>query len=117
MTLRVPVLKMHHVTAAERTGTVRSRGFFARGGAETLLPFFLSLELISVAVSVPRFVPHHFHEPVRGFAFDLEHHRPLQRAQSLVYEKERNKDRGDANRHKPFIANVARRVKYQAFCR
>ena len=53
----------------------------------------------------------------RGFAFHFEDQLALQLAQSLMHEKKWNKDRRDAHRHKPFVANVARRMKHEALLR
>ena len=117
MTLRVPILQMHHVTATERARPVRVRRFLTRCLPETLLPFFPARQLIGIHVSVTRLVPHQFHKPLRRFAFHFEHHRALQRAQPVVHEKERNENRRDADRYKPFIAYVTRRMKQESLCR
>ena len=44
-------------------------------------------------------------------AFDFEHHRALERAQPVVDQKERHKDRRNTDRHEPFIADVTGRMK------
>ena len=48
---------------------------------------------------------------------DFEHHRPLKRAETVVNQKKRHKDGGDAHRHEPFIANVNRWMKSEPVCR
>ena len=48
---------------------------------------------------------------------DFEHHRALECAQPVVHQKKRNKDRRNPNWDEPFIANMTRRMKHQAFCR
>ena len=111
MALRIPVVEMHHVAAAKRARPIKARRLFVRRLPESLLPLFLALKLIGVAVSVCRLVSHQFHEPLCRLALDLEHHRPLQRAQPVVHEKKRHEDRRDPDRHKPFIADVTRRMK------
>ena len=49
--------------------------------------------------------------------FDFEHHLLFELAQPVVDEKKRNENRRDADRHEPFIADVTRRMKGQAFGR
>src|SRR6185369_9268029 len=71
----------------------------------------LSLKLKCVAVSVRHLVPHQFHEPLRRFALDFEHHCPLQCPEPIVHEIKRNEDGRDTNRHEPFIADVSWRMK------
>src|SRR5438876_9164970 len=112
MALRVPVLEVNNITAAEWTRPIGARRFLVRCRPETTLPFFLSLQLISIAVGVSRFVSHQFHEPFRRTAFHFEHHGALQRAQPVMHEEERNKNRRTADRHEPFIAEVAWRLKH-----
>src|SRR5262249_46640221 len=117
MTLRVPILKVNDVTAAKRPRPVSVRRFLTRCLPETLLPFFPARQLIRIHVSVPRLVPHQLHEPLGRLAFHLEHHRALQRAQPVVREKKWDKDGRYPNWNEPFIPNVTRRMKRQAFCR
>src|SRR6266404_1124073 len=62
-------------------------------------------------------VPHQFHEPLRHLTLDFEHHLPLQHAEPIVDEKERNEDRWDPDRHEPFIANMGWWMKHQSLCR
>jgi len=64
-------------------------------------------------VSVPRLVPHELHKPLGRLPLDLQHHRPLQRAQPVVNEKKRHEDGGDADGHEPFIADVTWRMKHK----
>ena len=108
MALRIPVVEMHHVTAAERPRTIKFRCLISRRLSESLLPFFLFRQLIGVAVSVRRFVPDQSHEPLWRSALDFEHHRLLQLAQPVVHEKKRHEDRRDADRHEPFIADMSK---------
>ena len=54
---------------------------------------------------------HQLHKPLFRSSLDLEHHRPLQRAQPVVDEKKRHEDRRNTNRHEPFIADVGWRMK------
>src|SRR5262245_46392744 len=58
MTLRVPILKVNNVTTAERPWPISVRRLLPRCLPKTLLPFFATRQLISVHVSVPRFVAH-----------------------------------------------------------
>src|SRR5581483_12102023 len=95
VTLCVPVFEMRDIAAAERTGPVTVRCFLTRSLPEKLLPFFLSGKSIRVHVSVTRFMAHQFHEPFGRLSLDLEHHRPLQCAQSIVHEKKRNENGWD----------------------
>src|SRR5205814_8043783 len=81
MTLRIPVFEMHDVAAAERARPVSVRRLLARRRSESLLPLFLARKLVGIGVGVPRLVPYQLHEPLFRSALDLEHHRPLQRAQ------------------------------------
>src|SRR4029450_7091713 len=98
MTLRIPILKMNDVATAEWAWPVSVRRFLPRCLPETLLPFFPTRQLISVHVSVPRFMPHQLHEPLRRPTFNFEHHRALERAQPVVHQKKRNKDRSNTDR-------------------
>src|ERR1051325_2853196 len=52
MRLRVPILQMHDITAAEGSWPISSRRSFARGAPETALPLFLPPQVIGVAVGV-----------------------------------------------------------------
>src|SRR5207253_3439251 len=108
-----PVFEMHDVAAAERARPVSIRRLLARRGSENMPPLFLSRELVSVSVSMPRLVPHQLHKPLFRSALDLEHHRPLQRPQPVVDEKKRHEDRRNANWHEPFITDVTRRMKHK----
>src|SRR5207249_3026836 len=69
-------------------------------------PFLFSRQPVGIHIGVTGLVPHQFHEPLWRLAFDLEHHRPLQRAEPIVYKEERNENRRNADRHEPLIANV-----------
>src|SRR6266536_5538651 len=111
MRLRVPILEMHDVAATERARPVGIWRLLVRRLPESLLPRFLALKLVSVAVGVSRLVPHQFHEPLWSLALDLEHHRPLQRAQPIVDEKKRHENRRNTDGHEPFIADVGWRMK------
>src|SRR6266542_5374225 len=117
MALRIPILEMHDVAAAEWARPVSIRRLLVRRLPENPLPRFLALKLVSVAVGVSRLVPHQFHEPLWSLALDLEHHRPLQRAQPIVDEKKRHEDRRDPDGHEPFIADVGWRMKREPVCR
>src|SRR6266478_6005764 len=117
MTLRIPILEMHDIAATERARPVSVRRFLARRRSESLLPLFLTRKLIGVGVSVPRLMPHQFHKPLARPSLDLEHHRPLQRAQAVVDEKKRHEDRRDTDGHEPFIADVTWRMKHKSLCR
>src|SRR5439155_22895672 len=114
MTLRVPILEMHDIAPTKRARSVSVRRFFARRRSKNLLPLFLARKLIGVGISVPRLVPHQLHKPLFRSALDLEHHRPLQRAQPVVNEKKRDEDRGDADWNEPLIANVTWRMKHES---
>src|SRR5437879_12837587 len=111
MALRIPILEMHDVTAAERARPVSIRRLLARRVPERLLPFFLSLKPVGVGVSVRRLVSHQLHKPLFRPALDLEHHRRPQRAQPVDREKTRYEDRRDTDRQEPVIAAATRRVK------
>src|SRR5436305_7328468 len=117
MALRMPVFEMHDVAATERPRPVSIRRLLARCGPENLLPLFLARKLVSVGVRVSRLVPHQLHKPLFRSALDLEHHRPLQRAQPIVDEKKRDEDRRDADRHEPLIADVTWRMKPKSLFR
>ena len=117
MALRIPVVEMHDVGAAVRTRTVELRRLLGRSQAESLLPFFLPVELVGVGVGVRRLVAHQLHEPLRRLALDFEDHLALELAQPVMHEKERNEDRRDADRHEPFVADVAGRMKRQPLLR
>src|SRR5262249_51888261 len=117
MTLRVPVFEMHHITAAERSRSVSVWRFLARSLPKELLPFLLPSKPIRVHISVTRFMSHQFHEPLRRLSLDLEHHRPLQRPQSVVNKEKRNKNCRYADWYKPLIADVTRRMKRESLCR
>src|SRR4029077_15888179 len=106
MCLSIPIVQMHYVTAAERTRPIKAGGLFVRCLPEHLLPLFFPGQPVGIHVSVTGLVPHQFHEPLRRLAFDLEHHRPPQRAEPIVYKEERNENRRNADRHEPLIANV-----------
>src|SRR5205814_9732615 len=106
MTLRIPILEMHDVTAAERARPVSIRRLLARRLPENLLPLFLARKLVSVGVSVARLVSHQFHKPLARFALDLEHHRPLKCAQPAMGEKKRHEKCGDTDRCEPCVADV-----------
>ncbi len=109
MTLRVPIIEMHDVAATKRPRMVDIGRLLARGPAKGLLPFFLSRQLVGVTVGVGGFVPDESHEPLSGSALHFEHHRFLQRAQPIVHQKKRNENCRDADRNKPFVADVTRR--------
>ncbi len=64
-----------------------------------------------------RFVPDEFHEPFRRFAFDFKNDFTFELPQPVVREKERDENRRDADGHKPFVADVAGRMKGQPFLR
>src|SRR5437773_8789092 len=117
MALRIPVFEMHDVAATERPRPVSIRRLLARRLSENLLPLFLARKLVSVGVRVSRLVSHQLHKPLFRSALDLEHHRPLQRAQPVVDEKKRDEDRRDADWHEPLIANVRWRMKRESICR
>src|SRR5438552_10848273 len=117
MTLRVPILEMHDIAPTKRARSVSVRRFFARRRSKNLLPLFFARKLIGVGVSMPRLVPHQFHKPLARAALDLEHHRPLQRAQPVIDEKKRHEDRRNADRHEPFIADVTWRMKRESLSR
>src|SRR5438034_5541740 len=117
MALRIPVFEMHDVAAAERARPISIRRLLARRGPESLLPLFLARKLVGIGVRVSRLVPHQFHKPLFRSALDLEHHRPLQRAQPVVDEKKRNENRLDTNWNEPFITDVTGRMKYKAVSR
>ncbi len=113
MALRIPVVEIHDITAAERARLIKTRRLFARRPPESLLPLFFPRQLIGIAVGMRRLMPHQFHEPLGRPALDLEHHRLFQRAQSIVDEKKGNENRRDADRHEPFIADVTGRMQHQ----
>src|SRR5436305_15335424 len=117
MALRVPILKVNDVTTAEWAWPVSVRCFFPRCLPETILPFFPTRQLITVHVSVPGFMSHQLHEPLRRPPLNFEHHRALERAQPVVHQKEWNENRRDADWNEPFIADMAGWLKHQAFCR
>src|SRR5205807_4155841 len=56
-----------------------------------------------------------FHEPLRRFAFNFEHHRPLQRAEPIVHQEKRNENSRDTDRHEPFITDVGWGMKCELF--
>ena len=114
MALRVPIVEIDDVTAAEWTWPVGIRCFLPRCAPEDLAPLFLAGKLIGVGVGVRCFMPHQFHKPFRRTALDFEHHCPLQRAESVVHEKKRYKDRRHAHRYEPFVADVNRWIKGQS---
>src|SRR5213079_1650082 len=74
MALRIPVIEIHHITAAKRAWSVSVRGFLARSASENVPPSFLSRNLVGVVVGVRRLVPDQFQKPFFCSAFDLEHH-------------------------------------------
>src|SRR5207249_4590981 len=114
MTLSVPILEMHDVTAAERARPVSVRRLLARRRPENLPPLFLACKLVGVGVGVPGLMPHQLHKPIFRSSLDLEHHRPLQRPQPIVDEKKRNENRRNTDRHEPFIADVTRGMKHES---
>ena len=57
---------------------------------------------------------HQLHEPLGRLSFDLEHHSPLERPQPIMREKKRNENGWDANWHKPFVTDMARRMKHES---
>ena len=73
--------------------------------------------MVGVVVSMRRLVADQFHEVIGSFAFDFEHHFPFQRPQPVMHEKKRNENRGNPDRHKPFIADVTARMKDESFRR
>ena len=117
MALSVPVIQMHDVRAAEGARPIELRSFFGRSAAKNALPFAFFIKLIGVEVSVGGFVAHQAHEPIGSFAFDFENHFAFEFAQAFVGEEKRDEDRRNANRHEPFVADVAGRLKGQAFLR
>src|SRR6266550_6689849 len=117
MTLRIPVVEVHHITAAEWAGSIGIGCFIVGSLPKNLLPRFVARKVIGVVVSVGRLMPDQFHKPLFSSAFDLEHHCPLQRAQPIVDQKERHKDRRNTDRHEPFIADVTGGMKDEALGR
>src|SRR5262245_3138459 len=111
MTLRVPIVEIHHITVTEWMRVIKIRGLIARGASKGLLPPFLFRNPIGIAVGVCCLMPHQFHEPLLGPALDLEHHRLFQRPKPVVNKKEWNKNRRNANRYKPFITDVTSGMK------
>jgi hypothetical protein len=67
--------------------------------------------------AVRRPVPHQFHEPLRRLALNFEHHRPLQRAETIVHKEKRNENRRDPDRHEPLIADMGWRMKRESLGR
>src|SRR5947207_4060129 len=52
MALRIPVVEIHHITAAKRAWSVSVRGFLARSASENVTPSFLSRTLVGGVVVV-----------------------------------------------------------------
>src|ERR1700726_1490074 len=115
MGLGIPIVQGHYKTTAERSWPIKTRRFFVRRVTEKLLPPFLGVKAIRVHVGVGGLVPDQFHEPLRRFPLDFEHHGPFQRAQPVVHQKKRNENRWDSYRDEPFVADVAGWMKYQSF--
>ena len=63
------------------------------------------------------FVPDQFHEGFGRFAFNIQHDFSFQLAEPVVRQKKGNEDHRQIDRHKPFIADVARRIEGQPFLR
>ena len=108
---------MDDVRAAVRTRAVKLRCLFVGTQPECPLPLFLLVEVISVGIGVRGLVAHQPHEPFRRFAFHFQHHPALEFAQPVVRQEKRNEDRRDADGHKPFVADVTRRMEGQALLR
>ena len=117
MALRVPIFEVHDIATTEWPRPVSIRRFLARCAPESLLPLFLALKLVRVAVGVSRLMPHQFHEPLRRLALDLEHHGSLQCAQPIMDEKKRNEDYRDTDRYEPLVADVTWRMEHKPLCR
>src|SRR6266487_4748731 len=79
--------------------------------------FFFFLELKRVETGVRGLVAHQAHEPLRRFAFDFEHQLALKFTQPLMRQEKRNENCRDADRHEPFVADVAGRMEDQSFLR
>jgi hypothetical protein len=62
-----------------------------------------------------RLVPDQFHEPFRRLTFHLKDHFAFQCSQPIVHQEEGNEDCGNANRHKPLVADMARGAKDESF--
>ena len=114
--LGIPVVQVHHVGTAIRARPVKLRLLGGRQ-AEGALPLLFLVELIGVGTGVRGLVSHQPHEPFRRFPFHLEDHLALQSAQPVVHQKKRNENRRDADRNKPFVADVAGQLENQAFPR
>src|ERR1041385_3850207 len=114
MTLRVPVVEVHDIAAAEWLRMINVRRLIARSFAERFLPLFFARQIIRVAVGVGRFVPDQFHERLRRAAFHFEHHRFFERAEPLVNEKKRNEDRRD--RKSTRLNSSHGYISYAVFC-
>src|SRR5207245_2688538 len=65
MALRVPIFEVHDIATTERPRPVSIRLFLARCAAESLLALLLPLQLVPVAVAVPRPTPAQFLDVLR----------------------------------------------------
>src|SRR5436190_13705759 len=115
MALRVPVVEIYDITAAERLRMIDVRRLVARSFAERFLPFLFSRQIIGVAVGMGRLVPDQFHKRFRRAPLDFEHHRFLERAEPFMDEEKWNENRRDPDGHEPFVADVTRRMEREAF--
>src|SRR4030095_4887777 len=117
MALCIPVVQMHDIRTAVRTGPVKRRCFLGGREPERALPFPLSVELICIGISVRCLMANQLHEPLRCSSFDLKNDLAFQLTQPVVREKEGDEDRRDADGDKPFVADVAGGMKREALLR
>src|SRR5205809_7990574 len=116
MALRVPIFEVHDIATTEWPRPVSIRRFLARCAPESLLPLFLALKLVRVAVGVSRLMPHQSHEPLHRLALDLEHHGSLQCAQPLTADKKLAEDYRATHRDEPRVADMTCTTEHTPTC-
>src|SRR5205814_10564821 len=102
---------------AVRARPIKTGRFVGGGEPEGALPLLLLVELVGVGIGVRGLMPNQSHEPLGRLTFHLQDHLSLELAQPLVRQKERNENRRNAYRNKPFVSHMTGRVEGQALLR